>query len=160
MRLARLVLIAGAVLLVAACSSGSGATTSPAAATASSAPAASSVPSASAAATRIEVKLTDALRIEPAQLAVPAGVPVTFVVTNAGAADHEFYLGDETAQMAHEEEMSMGAMAHGDPAGISVKPGETKELTYTFDAAGQTLAGCHVAGHYGGGMKATITVEG
>ena len=56
--------------------------------------------------------------------------------------------------------MQLGGMAHDDPAGISVMPGETKELTHTFDAAGQTLAGCHVAGHYGGGMKATITVEG
>ncbi len=154
MRLARFALIPAVALLVAACAAGSGATTVPAGSTAASAP------SASAAATRIEVNLTDALRMEPAQLTVPAGVPITFVVTNSGAADHEFYLGDEDAQMAHEDEMSSGGMAHGDPAGISLKPGETKELTYTFDATGQTLAGCHVAGHYGGGMKATITVEG
>ena len=91
---------------------------------------------------------------------VPAGVPVTFVVTNAGSAEHEFYLGDEAAQDEHEQEMMSGGMAHGDPAGIAVKPGETKELTYTFAKAGQTLAGCHVIGHYGGGMKAGITVEG
>jgi uncharacterized cupredoxin-like copper-binding protein len=50
-------------------------------------------------------------------------------------------------------------MAHDDPAGIAVKPGETKELIYTFEEAGQSLAGCHVAGHYGGGMKAEITIE-
>ena len=154
MRLVRFALIPAAALFVAACSSSSGATTSPAGATASS------VPSASAAATRIEVNLTDALRMEPAELTVPAGVPITFVLTNSGATDHEFYLGDEDAQMAHEDEMSSGGMAHGDPAGISLKPGGTKELTYTFDAAGRTLAGCHVAGHYAGGMKATITVEG
>ena len=154
MRLARFALIPGAVLLVAACSSGSGATTSAAAATASSAP------SASPASTRIEVNLTDALRMEPAQMSVPAGVPVTFVVTNSGAADHEFFLGDETAQMAHEEEMATGGMAHGEPAGITVKPGETKELTHTFDAARQTIAGCHLPGHYAGGMKASVTVTG
>jgi len=154
MRLARFALILAAILSVAACTSGSSAATSPAGTTASS------VPSASSAATRIEVNLTDALRMEPAQLSVPAGVPITFVVTNSGATDHEFYLGDEQAQTAHEGEMSSGGMAHGDPAGISVKPGETKELTHTFDAPGQTLAGCHVAGHYGGGMKATISVEG
>lgn len=40
------------------------------------------------------------------------------------------------------------------------KPGETKELTHTFAQAGETLAGCHVAGHYSGGMKAAITVIG
>ena len=152
MRLARLALIPAVALLVAACSSGGGATT---------APSASAPSSASAAATRIEVDLTDALRIEPATMTVPAGVPVTFVVTNSGATDHEFYLGDEAAQAEHEKEMAeMGGMAHDEPEGIAVKPGETKELTYTFAVAGKTLAGCHVVGHYGGGMKAEITVSG
>jgi uncharacterized cupredoxin-like copper-binding protein len=91
---------------------------------------------------------------------VPAGEPVTFVVTNDGALDHEFYLGDEEAQAAHAAEMAtMGGMTHDEPEGIGVKPGETKELTYTFPAAGETLAGCHVQGHYLAGMKATITVQ-
>jgi uncharacterized cupredoxin-like copper-binding protein len=31
--------------------------------------------------------------------------------------------------------------------------------TITFPEAGRTLAGCRLAGHYGGGMKADITVE-
>ncbi len=151
MRLSRFALIPIAALIVAACSS---------AGTTSSMPntSASVAPGASTAASRIEVQLTDALRIEPAQMRATAGTPVTFVVTNSGAIDHEFYLGDEASQMAHEQEMSMGGMTHDEPAGISVKPGETKELTYTFAAAGQALAGCHVAGHYGGGMKAAIAV--
>ena len=145
-----LLLLISATLLVAACSTGGGATTSPSAL-------ASSVPS--AAATRIEVTLTDALKIDPAAMTVPAGVPVTLVVTNSGATDHEFYLGDEEAQAEHEKEMAeMGGMTHDEPEGIAVEPGETKELTYTFAEAGETLAGCHVVGHYGGGMKATITV--
>ena len=94
-------------------------------------------------------------------MTVPAGVPVTFVVTNAGCTDHEFYLGDEAAQDKHEQEMqAMGGMGHDEPQGIAVKPGETRELTFTFPQAGETLAGCHVAGHYAGGMKASITVTG
>jgi uncharacterized cupredoxin-like copper-binding protein len=142
------------MVLIAACAP-AGATQAPAA---SSSP---SAPTGSGAATRIVVTLTDSLRIEPAGISVPASVPVTFVVTNSGAIDHEFYLGDEAAQAEHEKEMvSMGGMAHDEPAGILVKPGETKELTYTFAQAGTTLAGCHVAGHYGGGMKAPITVTG
>jgi len=148
----RLALIPAAVLLVAACSSGGATPAAPSAAT-SAAP--------SAAATRIDVTLSDALKIEPASMTVPAGVPVTFVVTNGGATDHEFYLGDEAAQVEHEKEMAeMGGMNHDEPEGIAVKPGETKELTYTFAQAGRTLAGCHVVGHYGGGMKADIIVEG
>lgn len=107
---------------------------------------------------RIEVKMTDALRMEPAEMTVKAGQPVTFVVTNTGATDHEFYIGDEAAQMEQDAMMQSGQMVHDTPAGISLKPGETKELTYTFATAGQALAGCHEAGHYAGGMKATITV--
>ena len=141
-----------AVLLVAACSAGGGATTGPSA---------SPAPVASEAASRVEVTLTDALKIEPSAMTVPAGVPVTFVVTNTGAIEHEFYLGDEAAQAEHEKQMAeMGGMAHDEPEGIAVKPGETKQLTYTFSEAGENLAGCHVVGHYGGGMKATITVTG
>ncbi len=147
-----LVLAPALVLVIAACSGGG--------ATPSSSAAASSLPAASAspASQTIEVQLTDALRMEPAEMTVKAGQPVTFKVTNTGATDHEFYLGHEAAQAEQEEMMQSGEMVHGTPEGISLKPGETKELTYTFDEAGQTLAGCHFAGHYTGGMKAAITV--
>jgi uncharacterized cupredoxin-like copper-binding protein len=129
-------------------------------ATPTTAPTVVSTGAPSAAATRIEVTLTDALRIEPATMEVPAGVPVTFVVTNSGALDHEFYLGDEAAQAAHAAEMAeMGGMTHDEPEGIGVAPGETKELTHTFAAPGETLAGCHVQGHYLAGMKAVIAVR-
>lgn len=150
-----------ALLLVAGCAQGgTGATP-----TGSRAPEATPVASGGAlpsegAQTRFEVRLLDALRMEPAAFTVPAGVPVTFVVTNAGTAAHEFYLGDEAAQAAHEKEMAgMGGMMHDEPEGIGVAPGETKELTFTFAAPGTWLAGCHVAGHYGAGMVATITVQ-
>jgi uncharacterized cupredoxin-like copper-binding protein len=151
MRLRHLALCPALVLIVAACSGG-GATPSPSGAT-SSPPDASP----SAGAQTIDVKLTDALRVEPAEMTVKAGQPITFKVTNTGAIDHEFYLGDEATQAEQEEMMQSGEMLHDTPEGISLKPGETKELTYTFAAPGETLAGCHVAGHYAGGMKATIT---
>jgi uncharacterized cupredoxin-like copper-binding protein len=86
---------------------------------------------------------------------------VTFVVTNAGALEHEFYVGDEAAQAAHEKEMSsMGGMGMSEdgPNGVGVKAGETKELTMTFTTPGSTITGCHVTGHYASGMKATITI--
>lgn len=109
--------------------------------------------------TRIEVTLTDSLQIQPSSMTVSAGVPITFVVTNAGGIDHEFYLGDQAAQDAHEAEMAaMGGMTHDEPAGIAVKPGATKELVYTFASPGASMAGCHVPGHFPGGMKAAITV--
>lgn len=156
MRLSRLALLPVAALLIAACSSNSGSAAVPSSAASASL---TTAPSASSEANRIVVKLTDALKMEPAQMAVPAGVPVTFVVTNAGSVDHEFYLGDEAAQAEHEQEMQAGGMAHDQPMGIGVKPGETKELTVTFPKAGTILAGCHVPGHYAGGMKANVEIR-
>ncbi|MBA2569605.1 MAG: hypothetical protein H0V04_00345 [Chloroflexi bacterium] len=115
-------------------------------------------PAGSGSITEVPVRMTDALRYEPSPISVPAGT-VRFVVTNAGTAEHEFYVGDEAAQAEHEEEMrSMGGMAHDDPNGISVKPGETKTLEITFEAGVDTLVGCHVPGHYAGGMKSDIDV--
>ena len=148
MRLRHLALAPALALAVAACS---GAASQPPA----SEPAAAS---AGASSQTIEVKLTDALRMEPAAMTVKAGQPVTFMVTNTGAIEHEFYLGGAAAQAEQEQTMQSGAMVHDNSEGISLKPGETKELTYTFTEVGQTLAGCPVAGHYSGGMKAAITV--
>jgi uncharacterized cupredoxin-like copper-binding protein len=136
--------------LVAACSGSSGSS-------GSEAPSAST-PAADGSGNRIEVRLRDSFRIEPGDFVVPAGEPVTFVVTNGGVLDHEFYVGDEAAQAEHDREMLSGGMAHDDPNGVSVKPGETKELTVTFDTPASLLAGCHVPGHYAGGMKTSITV--
>ena len=52
----------------------------------------------------------------------------------------------------------MGLERDRDALMVGVKPGETKTLVFTFPQAGPTLAGCHVAGHYASGMKASITV--
>jgi uncharacterized cupredoxin-like copper-binding protein len=145
MKLLLLALATVALAALAACGGAGGAS-----------PAATSAPTA-AAPQRIDVRLTDEMRIEPAEMNVPAGVPVTFVVTNVGQIEHEFYLGDEAAQQEHEEEMLSGEPMHGHSNAVTVAPGATEELTFTF-AQADWLAGCHIPGHYPAGMKATITV--
>jgi uncharacterized cupredoxin-like copper-binding protein len=156
MRHLPLAALASIAVLLAACAGGG----SPSDPPSSVAPAATPAPTAAATAlaTRVEVTLTDTLRIEPAGITVPAGVPVTFVVTNAGAIEHEFVLGDKAAQAEHEMEMSSTGMSQDEEMAIGLDPGETKELTVTFPAATTLLAGCHVAGHYAGGMKAAVEV--
>ncbi len=152
MRLRHIVLAPALVLVVSACSGGS----TPSPSVAASVP---PVGSGSPGVQTIAVKLTDALKMEPAQMTVKAGQPVIFMVTNAGSIQHEFYLGDEPAQSNHEREMmSSGGMTMDEADGIVLKPGETKALTHTFASAGFSLAGCHETGHYAGGMKAAITV--
>ncbi len=109
----------------------------------------------------VQVQMTDELRFEPAEFTFQAGERVRFEVANAGAIVHEFLIGDEAAQDEFEMEMSEGnGMAHDTDAGVSVEPGATETFEYTFSDARELLAGCHEPGHYDGGMKAKITVEG
>lgn len=122
---------------------------------------ASSAPT-QAASARIQVTLSDALRIDMSSTTVPHGVPVTFVVTNQGTVLHEFTLGTAEEQAAHEAEMqSRGGMSMpmDEPMAIGVMPGVTKTLTVTFPAAGSIIAGCHVAGHYAAGMHTEISIQ-
>jgi uncharacterized cupredoxin-like copper-binding protein len=55
-------------------------------------------------------------------------------------------------------------MAHARPEAealvvVELAPGEMKEVTVTFDEAGEMLYGCHEPGHYDGGVVGTISVE-
>jgi len=117
-------------------------------------------PCAGAEGIRIAVMIDDMLRIEPALMSVPAGVAVTFVVTNLGGIEHEFVLGDEAAPQEHEAAMRHmgGTMATDDPDAIVVAAGATKELSVVFAEPCEMIAGCHVPGHYAAGMRAVITV--
>lgn len=107
----------------------------------------------------IQVRTTDALRFEPAEISVTAGETVRFEVTNDGQTVHEFLIGDEAAQDEFAAEMAEGGGHHETDAGVTVEPGETETLDYTFEEAGELLAGCHEPGHYDGGMVASISVD-
>jgi uncharacterized cupredoxin-like copper-binding protein len=140
------------VLLAACAGSGGGARPVP---TAMPTTSATGAPSSSAA--RIEVRLTE-MAIDPNPLRVPVGVPVTFVVRNDGVVEHEFFVGTKAEQDEHEREMASGDHGHGDTT-ATVAAGEVKELTMTFTAAGATMAGCHIPGHYPAGMWADIEIS-
>ena len=116
-------------------------------------------PGSPSAATRtVEVVTEDPYRFAPRALEVESGETVTFVVTNEGRHDHEFVLGDVQYQESHAEEMTAGGMHHEGNA-VTVAPGATEELTWTFPETGQVLYGCHVAGHYDAGMVGAIRVS-
>ena len=111
----------------------------------------------------IEVTALDELSFDPGTIEVGAGETVRFVVTDAGSTVHDFYVGTEDEQMAHEAEMGDTGMAmdHGaDPEAdaLTLEAGETDELAVTFDAPGTVLFACHQPGHYDGGMIGTIDV--
>ncbi|MDQ3913868.1 MAG: plastocyanin/azurin family copper-binding protein [Actinomycetota bacterium] len=95
-------------------------------------------------------------RFVPDTFEFAAGTTVTFVVENRDPIDHEFLIGDEEVQRAHEE----GTEEHhgAKPGEISVPAGETRETTYTFEEPGTLLIGCHLPTHYDYGMRGEITV--
>jgi uncharacterized cupredoxin-like copper-binding protein len=110
----------------------------------------------------IRVAMADDMSYDPASFDFAAGETVTFEVSNDGAVRHEFFIGTLEDQQHHAEEMQEGAHAdgdeHADPTALSVEPGASGTLTYTFDEAGELLVGCHEPGHYEAGMVAPVTV--
>ena len=110
----------------------------------------------------VEVRMFDDMRYDPAAFEVSAGETIRFEVSNDGAVPHELFIGDTAAHEDHAAEMREAEHAddaHDNPAAVTVEPGETGSLTYTFTEAGELLAGCHEPGHYEAGMVAPITVH-
>jgi len=109
----------------------------------------------------VEVSMLDTLAFNPETIEVESGETILFRVTNPGQTAHEFVLGDEAFQMSHAAEMSdMATPLPDEPNAIILEPGETKELIWTFGDTGTVLYGCHVPGHYGGGMVGRVGVTG
>ena len=110
----------------------------------------------------IEIRQLDTRKFDPAQVEAKAGETVTLKIVNTATSLHEFFLGDEEAQEAHEKEMA--AMNDADmkmsdtEARLFLEPGETKELTWTFGDKAEVPFGCHMPGHYEGGMKGAVRV--
>ena len=93
----------------------------------------------------------------PDSIDVEPGETVRFVIQNTDPIDHEFILGDEDVQLAHER----GTEAHHAPrpGEVSVPAGETVVTTYKFpDTPGELIFGCHLPGHYDFGMRGIVTI--
>ena len=95
---------------------------------------------------------------EPADLTVPRGVPVTFVLVNEDPIDHEWLIGDEGFHEAHRS--GTHASHGGVPTEVTVPALETVTTTITFDRAGRLDYVCHLPGHEAYGMVGTLTVNG
>lgn len=109
----------------------------------------------------VEIEMRDTA-FAPTVVDVKVGDAITFAFTNKGAIRHEALLGDEKAQQDHAIAMSAASASemhdHGASA-LTLEPGQSGELTHTFDTKGTLLIGCHEPGHYDAGMHVTITVS-
>src|SRR5215207_8524488 len=73
-------------------------------------------------------------RFDPSVVEVPAGRPVTFVITNTDPIDHEWILGDAAL---HERHRSGSEPVHDTrPTEVSLDAGKTRRTDVTFDEPG------------------------
>lgn len=95
---------------------------------------------------------------DPPQLAVPAGVPITFVLVNEDPIDHEWLIGDDEFHAAHRT--GTHASHENSPTEVSVPALETVQRTITFDEPGTLAYVCHLPDHESYGMVGALTVTG
>lgn len=109
----------------------------------------------------IVVRMTDAMRFVPDQVAVRQGETVRFVVHNDGRLMHELVLGTPDALKAHAADMARNpTMDHEGPGMVHVLPGAQAEMTWTFNRSGRFAFACLVPGHAEAGMTGRIAVDG
>ena len=104
----------------------------------------------------VEVTLRHS-RFEPATLAVPAGVPITFVLKNADPIDHEWMIGDA----AFHERHRTGTEATHDtrPNEVTIPALAERRTTLTFATPATLSYVCHLPGHERYGMAGRLTIR-
>jgi uncharacterized cupredoxin-like copper-binding protein len=96
---------------------------------------------------------------EPATVRVPAGVPVTIVITNTDPIDHEWIVGDAAT---HERHRTGTEPVHdARPTEITIPARSERRTTVTFaSGTGSEEFICHLPGHEAYGMVGTVVVAG
>jgi uncharacterized cupredoxin-like copper-binding protein len=94
----------------------------------------------------------------PSAVTVPAGRPITFVISNEDPIDHEWIVGDEPLHARHRT----GSEAYhaSRPTEVSIDALKARTTTVTFDKPGTYTFVCHLPGHEAYGMTGTLTVTG
>lgn len=108
----------------------------------------------------VVVEMHDNMRFTPASWQAQVGEPLRIVVINKGSVKHELVLGQAKALAAHALEMkSNKAGHHHHDNAVSVEPGQSAELLWTFPKAGEWGMACFEPGHYEAGMKGVVQVK-
>lgn len=99
----------------------------------------------------VELSADDFLNFTPGLVQAAIGETVTFKIHNKGKAIHEFMIGAIDDAFADKE---------GTAEVADIGPGQTGELTFTFDGTGPFAFACHAPGHFEHGMKGYIQLVG
>jgi uncharacterized cupredoxin-like copper-binding protein len=100
------------------------------------------------------------MAFEPNVITLKKGQQVRFRLVNKGALDHEFMLGTLEMNLQHAEDMKKNpAMEHDDPNGRRIASGQTGEIIWLFNKAGNFDYSCLIPGHREAGMTGQIVVQ-
>lgn len=107
----------------------------------------------------ITIQMTDDMRFSPSHFSVKKGETLRLRVVNKGRLMHEMVLGtraslDEHAQMM----LKYPGMEHAEPYMAHVATGQTEDMVWSFNRAGEFDFACLIAGHYQAGMTGRFTV--
>jgi uncharacterized cupredoxin-like copper-binding protein len=109
----------------------------------------------------INIVMTDNMRFTPDKIEVKPGETVKFVIKNEGKMLHEMVIGTKKELDAHAALMlKFPDMEHDEPYMAHVPAGKSGQMVWRFNRAGEFEFACLIAGHYQGGMKGTIKVNG
>lgn len=114
---------------------------------------------ATAAKRTIRISMTDKIRFVPDTFDVKEGETIRVVLKNEGKMLHEMVIGSRKELDEHAALMlRFPDMEHEEPYMAHVPPGETGEIVWTFNRAGDFDFACLIAGHYQAGMTGRIRV--
>ncbi|MDI3325818.1 plastocyanin/azurin family copper-binding protein [Pontibacterium granulatum] len=108
---------------------------------------------------KIHVSLGPNMSFSPAEFKFNQGDTIRFYIFNHDKLKHEFVIGDKAEMREHAALMrSMPETKHDEGNAVTLKPGEIRQMTWTFSKKGIFEAACHLPGHYEEGMKAVVEV--
>lgn len=93
---------------------------------------------------------------DPSSFSFPPGTTVRFVVRNTDPIDHEFIVGAQAVQDAHESGTEVYHPPR--PGEMTVPAGTIRTTIVTFARSGSIIFGCHLPGHYAYGMRGVIRI--
>ena len=109
----------------------------------------------------IEISMSDNMRFTPDKVDVKQGETIRFVLKNTGKILHEYVIGTKKELDEHAALMvKFPTMQHDEPYMAHMQPGESSEIIWNFNRAGDFDFACLIAGHYQAGMVGKITVAG
>jgi uncharacterized cupredoxin-like copper-binding protein len=111
----------------------------------------------------VAIEMRDAegkMAFAPERIEVSKGEQIRFVLSNAGALEHEFVLASKADNSAHAEMMKqMAPMQHDQPNGKRLASKSAGEIVWKFTQAGEFEFACLIPGHYEVGMHGSVVVK-